>query len=88
MKETDIPRPSDTIVFGEKRKGSFHVHMDVDQGQRGNDFEQIDHNRHGRGSNFTFADNSVRLLAVNAELYPENLWAVVDKYRAAPGKPQ
>lgn len=87
MRETDVPKASETIVFGEKRKGSFHVHMDVDQGSRGNDFEEIDHNRHSRGSNFAFADNSVRLLSKNAELYPENLWAITDAFRIAPGKP-
>jgi prepilin-type N-terminal cleavage/methylation domain-containing protein/prepilin-type processing-associated H-X9-DG protein len=88
MRETAVPRPSDTLVFGEKRTGSFHVHMDIDQGKRGNDFEEIDHVRHGHGSNFAFADNSVRWINKYGELYPENLWAVVDKYRIAPGKPQ
>ena len=88
MKDTDIPRPTDTVLFGEKRKGSFHVHMDTDQGKRGNDFEEIDHARHGRGSNFVFADNSVRLLSKNQELYPENLWAVVDESRYPPAPPK
>ncbi len=88
MKETDVPRPTDTVLFGEKRKGSFHVHMDVYQGNRGNDFEEIDHARHGRGSNFLFADNSVRLLSKNQELYPENLWAVVDEARFPPAPPK
>ena len=88
MKESDIPKSSETIVFGEKRTGSFHVHMDIDQGQRGNDFEEINHRRHGSGSNFAFADNSVRLLKKNQELYPENLWSVREEYRYAPGPPQ
>jgi prepilin-type N-terminal cleavage/methylation domain-containing protein/prepilin-type processing-associated H-X9-DG protein len=88
MKESDIPNPSQTILFGEKRSGSPHVHMDVDQGERGNDFEEIDHNRHGRGSNFAFGDNSVRLLGKNQELYPENLWAVRDEFRRAPAPPK
>src|SRR5687767_5987429 len=47
MKASNVPKPSETVVFGEKRKGSRHVHMDIDQGQRGNDFEEIDHERHG-----------------------------------------
>lgn len=88
MRETAILRPSETLVFGEKRKGSPHVHMDVEQGQKGNDFEEIDHARHGRGSNFVFADNSVRLLSKNQELYPENLWAVEDEYRYPPAPPK
>ena len=32
MKQSKVPLPSDTIVFGEKRLGSFHVHMDFGQG--------------------------------------------------------
>lgn len=88
MREADIARPSETVVFGEKRPGSFHIHMDVDQGERGNDFEEIDHRRHGRGSNFAFADSSVRLLPASQELYPENLWAVTDAYRYPPGPPK
>ncbi|NLH71517.1 MAG: prepilin-type N-terminal cleavage/methylation domain-containing protein [Verrucomicrobia bacterium] len=88
MKESDIPNPSQTIVFGEKRSGSFHVHMDVDQGLRGNDFEEIEQNRHGRGSNYAFADGSVRLLGKNEALYPENLWCVTDEYRYPPAPPK
>jgi prepilin-type N-terminal cleavage/methylation domain-containing protein/prepilin-type processing-associated H-X9-DG protein len=81
MKETDVARPTDTILFGEKRVGSRHVHMDINQGQNGNDFDEIDHLRHGKGSNFLFGDASVRLLHRNQELYPENLWAVRQEFR-------
>jgi len=88
MRESDIPSPSTTIVFGEKRDNSPHVHMDLDQGERGNDFEEIAETRHGRGANYAFADNSVRSLKPKEELYPENLWAVTEKYRQAPGPPQ
>jgi prepilin-type N-terminal cleavage/methylation domain-containing protein/prepilin-type processing-associated H-X9-DG protein len=88
MKEAQIPRPSETITFGEKRSGSQHVHMDVDQGNRGNDFEEVEHTRHGRGSNFVFADCSVRLLTKNQELYPENLWCIIDTFRYPPGPPK
>lgn len=88
MKETDVPKPTETVLFGEKRKGSFHIHMDIYQGNRGNDFEEIDHARHGRGSDFLFGDNSVRLLSKNQELYPENLWAVTDESRYPPAPPK
>jgi prepilin-type N-terminal cleavage/methylation domain-containing protein/prepilin-type processing-associated H-X9-DG protein len=88
MKESNIPRPSETVVFGEKRTGSFHVHMDVDQGLRGNDFEEIAHERHGPGSNFAMADTSVRFLKKGAELYPENLWAIQDEFRFPPAPPK
>jgi prepilin-type processing-associated H-X9-DG protein len=88
MKESNIPKPSETIVFGEKRTGSAHVHMDIDQGTRGNDFEEIEHKRHGPGSNFAFADGSVRLLREGRELYPENQWAVQDEFRYPPAPPK
>ena len=56
--------------------------------RRGNDFEEIDHARHARGSNFVFGDASVRLLTKNQALYPENLWAVTDEFRHPPGPPK
>jgi prepilin-type N-terminal cleavage/methylation domain-containing protein/prepilin-type processing-associated H-X9-DG protein len=88
MRVAAITRPTDTILFGEKRTASRHVHMDTDQGKRGNDFEQIEHKRHGEGSNFAFADGSIRFVKKYQELYPENLWAVIQEYRYPPGPPQ
>ncbi|HZR20777.1 MAG TPA: prepilin-type N-terminal cleavage/methylation domain-containing protein [Verrucomicrobiae bacterium] len=88
MKTTRVPKPSDTILFGEKRSGSPHVHMDIDQGKRGNDFEEIEHQRHGAGSNFAFIDGSARSIKKYQELYPENLWAVIEEFRYPPGPPQ
>jgi prepilin-type N-terminal cleavage/methylation domain-containing protein/prepilin-type processing-associated H-X9-DG protein len=88
MKVAVITRPSDTILFGEKRSTSHHVHMDTDQGNRGNDFEEIEHKRHGQGSNFAFVDGSIRFVKKYQELYPENLWAVVNEFRYPPGPPQ
>jgi prepilin-type processing-associated H-X9-DG protein len=95
MREADIPNPSETIAFGEKRTGSFHVHMDFDQGKGGNDVEEIDQARHksgsgprNGGSNFAFADGSVRFLKYGQSLNPVNLWAVMDDWRAAAVKLQ
>ncbi len=92
MKQADIPNPSETISFGEKKTGSGHVHMDFGQGL-GNDVEQLEHSRHGSGagknsggSNFAFVDNSVRFLARGRSLAPVNLWAVVERWRNAPVK--
>lgn len=93
MKDTAIPQPSDTIVFGEKRAGSRHVHMDFSQGTLGNDVEQIDMGRHkmsgsaGGGSNFAFADGSARSLKNGQAIAPVNLWAVTEQWRNAPAKP-
>jgi len=94
IKRASIPMPSDTIVFGEKRSGSPHVHMDFDQGDRGNDVEEIAQNRHSAndqsragGSNFAFADGSVRFLKFGMSVSPANLWAVTDAWRNAPVNP-
>ncbi|HTH48279.1 MAG TPA: type II secretion system protein [Candidatus Limnocylindria bacterium] len=93
MKESDIPLPTDTIVFGEKKKGSPHVHMDFSQGNAGNDVEEVDQNRHrysggerSGGSNFAFADGSSRFLKYGQSVAPVNLWAVIDAWRNAPPK--
>jgi len=88
MRLSDIPKPTDTILFGERRSGSVHVHMDMDQGNRGNDLEEIDHHRHGKVSNYAFADTSVRALQSNLVLYPENLWSIVDEFRYPATPPQ
>ncbi|MBX3747197.1 MAG: type II secretion system protein [Verrucomicrobiae bacterium] len=95
MRRTHIPQPSDTITFGERRTGSVHVHMDFDQGTMGNDIEEVAQNRHtgnegGRsgGSNFAFADGSVRFLKFGGSVRPLNLWAVTDEWRNAPVAPE
>jgi prepilin-type N-terminal cleavage/methylation domain-containing protein/prepilin-type processing-associated H-X9-DG protein len=92
MKDTSIPQPSETIVFGEKKTGSRHVHMDFSQGTLGNDVEQIDMARHktsgaGGGSNYAFADGSARFLKDGQAVAPVNLWAVTEAWRNAPAKP-
>ncbi len=87
MKQSEIPLPSETVLFGEKRKGSQHVHMDSAQGKTGNEV-QIAQNMHGKGvtggSNFAFVDGSVRMLPYGASVKPVNLWAVTDIWRNAP----
>jgi prepilin-type N-terminal cleavage/methylation domain-containing protein/prepilin-type processing-associated H-X9-DG protein len=91
MKESSIPLPSETIAFGEKNTDSAHVHMDFYQGN-GNDVDEIEQGRHNSGpnkqsggSNFTFADGSVRFLRFGQSLAPFNLWAVTDLWRNNPG---
>ncbi len=90
MKASNIPRPSETIVLGEKRKNSFHVHMDLDQGKTGNENEEIDYRRHNKGSNFAISDGSVRLIPYPQAVYPENLWATREEFRhpVAPPPPK
>jgi prepilin-type N-terminal cleavage/methylation domain-containing protein/prepilin-type processing-associated H-X9-DG protein len=95
IRRSAITAPSETIIFGEKRTGSPHIHMDFDQGQQGNDIEEVAQNRHtgnesGRsgGSNYAFADGSVRFLKFGASVNPQNLWAVTDEWRNAGVKPE
>jgi prepilin-type N-terminal cleavage/methylation domain-containing protein/prepilin-type processing-associated H-X9-DG protein len=87
MKPEVLQSPSETIVFGEKRDGSRHIHMDFHQGF-GNDVEEIEHARHrsggnakAGGSNFAFVDGSVRYLPYGRSLNPINRWAVLDVWR-------
>jgi prepilin-type N-terminal cleavage/methylation domain-containing protein/prepilin-type processing-associated H-X9-DG protein len=89
MKQTAVPLPSETILFGEKRQNSRHVHMDFGQ-KNGNDRQEVAQNMHGvpgstgGGSNFAFVDGSVRLLPYLGSVKPVNLWAVTDQWRNAP----
>jgi len=87
MKLTSIPLPSDTVLYGEKRRDSDHVHMDLDQ-KGGNDRRQVAHNMHGSrttgGSHFAFADGSARFLKYGGSVTPVNLWAITDEWRSAP----
>jgi prepilin-type N-terminal cleavage/methylation domain-containing protein len=52
MKRSAMPNPSGTLLFGEKRTPFGHIHMDIDQGKRGNDFEEIEHARQRQGLQF------------------------------------
>jgi prepilin-type N-terminal cleavage/methylation domain-containing protein/prepilin-type processing-associated H-X9-DG protein len=86
MKQTSIPFPSETIIFGEKKPTSKHVHVDFAQG-RGDDRDQVHPNMHGSGksggSNFAFVDGSARLLPYDGSIKPHNLWAVTAPLRDA-----
>lgn len=98
IKEVAITKPSETVLFGEKKnlqkdEGvaiSAHYFMDLLEGV-GNDADQVERGCHSTsrsgtvsrsgGSNFAFADGSVRFLKFGKEIWPENLWAVTDEDR-------
>ena len=88
LKQTLIPHPSETIAFGEKETTSSHYYMDFYEGN-GNDVEEVEQSRHAGtgprtrsgGSNYAFADGSVRFLKFGRSLSPINLWAVTEAGR-------
>lgn len=80
MPLSEIAEPSETILFGEKKPESTHLHMDLFQ-NGGNELTEVDHQRHRTGSNFSFSDGSVRFLETQKSIRPINLWAVTDALR-------
>jgi len=90
---SNIPKPADTITLGEKRADSDDdAYMDIWHPQYGSDhLTEVAHNKHrsggnerSGGSNYAFADGSVRFLKFGAAFSPKNLWAVTDQFRNAP----
>jgi prepilin-type N-terminal cleavage/methylation domain-containing protein/prepilin-type processing-associated H-X9-DG protein len=96
IKEMVVVKPSDTILFGEKKNQANDVNgdaakdyfMDILEGN-GNDADRVEHGCHsvsqritGTGnSNFTFVDGSVRNLKAGKSVWPLNQWAVSDADR-------
>lgn len=86
LSEQEIKHPADTVLFGEKANESPHVHMDYEDYD---DLKQLDQVRHsnntkaGRtgGSNYTFADGTVRFYKFGATFTPINMWTVVEPLR-------
>lgn len=83
MPDHIITKPADTILFGEKKSESFHYYMDLLEitsitNSAGNDFDELEQARHTTGSDYNFADNSVRFLKRFQSMGPdENKWAVL-----------
>ncbi len=93
MIESRIKEPSETIVFGEKRGDTpqhGHFYMDFLEGPVvGNDVTEVDQSRHstvarnthGGGSDYAFADGSIRFLKFGKSFIPVDLWATEEKWR-------
>lgn len=89
ISENAIRNPSETIFFGEKKSQSAHFYMDFLETPTGNDFEELEHARHGGngtegGSNYAFADGSARYLQYGDAVAPYNLWATTKEWRTNP----
>ena len=87
LKENAIRKLSDTVVFGEKRNAAADYFMDLLEGMGGNDADRTEHGCHSRlkgsggGSNFAFADGSVRFLKYGTSVWRVNLWCLSDPDR-------
>jgi len=89
LKENAILKTSETIIIGEKQSDKMDYYMDFTEGISGNDFDRVEYGRHSRpnrnskgaGSNFNFADGSVRYLKYGTATWPINLWAIKDTDR-------
>jgi len=98
MKESEVLKPTETVIFGEKKNlqaidpadaVARDYYMDMLEGNGGNDADRIEHGchsaiHHGKagGSNFVFVDSSVRFIKYGGTTWPLNLWAVSDTDRA------
>ena len=99
LQEIAIVTPTDTIVFGEKKNLQREADpiaadyfMDSLEGN-GNDFDRVEHGCHSGGSrpmrsggsNYAFADSSVRFLKYGTDVWSLNLWAAggADRMRYA-----
>jgi len=95
LKETAILKPTDTIIYGEKKNNQgigemtfSDYYMDLGEGY-GNDYDRVEHGRHsganprskGAGSNFAFGDYGVRFLRYGNAVWPVNLWPVAELVR-------
>jgi prepilin-type N-terminal cleavage/methylation domain-containing protein len=88
MKESLVPKPAETIVWGEKRHTAQDFWMDLfDQGD--NLTDKVQHGTHSNhlkpsragGANFACADGGVRFLKFGRSVNPMNWWCANDADR-------
>jgi prepilin-type processing-associated H-X9-DG protein len=84
LRESQVRKPSDTIVFGEKENKAPDYFMDMLEGVGGNDADRAEHSAHSGihgGSNFAFVDGSARFLRYGGSVSPLNMWAINEEDR-------
>ena len=87
--EGNIKHPGETIFFGEKKTSSSQFYVDLNTGTILDVTEQGRHLRSATGgfatggSNYSFADGSVRYIPFGKSLCPENQWALTDSGRTS-----
>jgi prepilin-type N-terminal cleavage/methylation domain-containing protein len=97
LREAVVVKPSETVMFGEKKNlsgdplgvGAMDYFMDMFEGPGGNDADRIEHgchsvvHRQSRAgvSNFAYVDGSVNRLRYGGSVWPLNLWAISDPDR-------
>lgn len=89
IRQENIRRPVETVLFGEKRSDADELYADVRSVSSSllGVTEQARHSRGGEGkaqaggSNHAFVDGSVRYFRYGRALCPENKWAVTEPAR-------
>jgi prepilin-type processing-associated H-X9-DG protein len=98
MKESQLVRPVVVILFAEKKHSQGDFMMDIygRDNSSGDDLinkiQYACHSSYGTptrsgGSNYAFADGSVRFLKFGLSVWPEDMWAVADADRRATAVP-
>lgn len=89
MKEILIVKPSDTIIWCEKKHSQGDLWMDILEGSGDNLVNKVQYARHGGtgtpstsgGSNYVFGDGSARYMKYGTPVWPECMWAATDAAR-------
>jgi prepilin-type N-terminal cleavage/methylation domain-containing protein/prepilin-type processing-associated H-X9-DG protein len=80
-----IIQPSDTIIFGEKNSTSPQFYVDIYETaagtNEGNEVTELNQTMHNKGSDYSFADGSARIVPQYGSFIPINLWCIIPKSR-------
>jgi prepilin-type N-terminal cleavage/methylation domain-containing protein len=91
LKESLVIKPSDTIMFGEKKNPAMDFFMDSMEGIGGNDADKVEHGCHSAarkgnragGSNLAYVDGGVHFLKYGRDTWPLDMWFISESNRIA-----